>query len=83
LALAIFIIGFIIFVGQSIIGTALFHLLTYIFPATSPANMGNASWISVNIIGLFMIVVGVALFFLYRKERPRRLDERYKDRFPA
>jgi len=70
MALAVFIIGFGIFVGQAIIGVFLLTpLLILLFPTTPSNNIGTASGIALNLFGLFMVTVGIALFFLYRKER--------------
>lgn len=62
-----------IFVGQGIIGTSiLIPLLAAILPNTPSNNIANGAGIALNIVGISMIIIGIILFFIYRKESPRR-----------
>ena len=70
IGLAIFIVGFIVLIGQGFIADGfLIPLMKSVYPNQLQTSIANGSGIALNVVGFSMVIAGMVVFLIYRKKR--------------
>lgn len=61
-----FIVGFIMLIGQGFIADLLIPQMKWVYPNQSQTNIANGSGIALNIVGFSLVISGIVIHLIYR-----------------